>query len=117
MTVLFPRSLPLLASVVVLLALGPGLAPAQQPAKPVEDGKAILEKNCARCHATGSADASPLAQAPPFRDLHKKYPVAQLAEALAEGITTGHADMPEFIFEPNEIDAILAYLESLAGPN
>ena len=114
MTVLFPRSLPLLASVVVLLALGPGLARAQQQ---VEDGKAILEKNCARCHATGSADASPLAQAPPFRDLHKKYPVAQLAEALAEGITTGHADMPEFIFEPNEIDAILAYLESLAGPN
>jgi cytochrome c len=86
-----------------------------QDAKTLAAGKAILEQQCARCHATGVADASPLDQAPPFRDLHKKYPVAQLAEALAEGITTGHAEMPEFVFEPAEIEAILAYLESLGG--
>lgn len=116
MTTLVLRSGSLLGSTAALLVLGAGLALAQQAPKPVEEGKAILEKNCARCHATGTADASPLAQAPAFRDLNKKYPVDQLAEALAEGITTGHADMPEFIFEPGEIDAILAYLESLAGP-
>jgi mono/diheme cytochrome c family protein len=39
--------------------------------------------------------------------------VDHLGEALAEGITVGHADMPEFVLEPDEIDAFIAYLESL----
>jgi mono/diheme cytochrome c family protein len=38
-----------------------------------------------------------------------------LEEALAEGISTGHPDMPEFIFEPDQIEAILAYIGSLKG--
>ena len=35
--------------------------------------------------------------APPFRDLPKRYPVENLAEALAEGIVTGHPARPRFI--------------------
>jgi mono/diheme cytochrome c family protein len=54
--------------------------------------------------------------APPFRDLAKRYPVENLAEALAEGIVTGHPAMPRFTFEPREIDALLAYISSLAPP-
>jgi mono/diheme cytochrome c family protein len=38
-----------------------------------------------------------------------------LEEALAEGISTGHPDMPEFVADPDQIDAILAYIESLNG--
>jgi mono/diheme cytochrome c family protein len=53
--------------------------------------------------------------APPFRDLSKRYPVEFLAEALAEGIVTGHPAMPRFTFEPREIDALLTYMGSL-GP-
>jgi hypothetical protein len=34
----------------------------------------------------------------------------QLSEVLAEGIMLGHPDMPEFTFEPGEIEAIIAYL-------
>ncbi len=79
----------------------------------VERGRAILEKNCGRCHATGAEGASPLAAAPPFRTLGERYPVDDLEEALAEGIVTGHPEMPEFAFEPDEIDAIVAYLQSL----
>jgi hypothetical protein len=39
--------------------------------------------------------------------------VEYLAEALAEGIVTGHGPvrMPAFVFEPEEIDDLLAYLE------
>lgn len=77
-------------------------------------GKSILEAKCGGCHATGRAGASPLEKAPAFRDLHRKYRVEQLAEALAEGITTGHADMPAFAFPPHEIAAIIAYLQSLS---
>jgi cytochrome c len=36
-----------------------------------------------------------------------------LAEALAEGLSSGHPDMPEFRFEIDDVDAILAYLESI----
>jgi cytochrome c len=76
-------------------------------------GQSILVAKCANCHAIGNAGQSPLAKAPPFRDLHRKYDVTHLAEALAEGISTGHAEMPTFVFKPPEINAIIAYLKSL----
>ncbi len=82
-------------------------------ASEIERGRAILEANCGRCHATGEEGASPLAAAPPFRELGERYPVSDLEEALAEGIVTGHPAMPEFSFDPDEIDAIVAYLETL----
>ena len=36
-----------------------------------------------------------------------------LAEALAEGIMTGHPTMPQFTFEPDQIGALIAFLQSL----
>ena len=76
-------------------------------------GLAILQEHCARCHALGTTGNSPHPQAPPFRDVVKRYPVEDLEESLAEGIVSGHPDMPEFTFEPKEINSILAYLNSL----
>jgi len=40
-------------------------------------------------------------------------PVEDLAEALGEGIVTGHAAMPQFVFEPYQVGAIIAYLRTL----
>jgi hypothetical protein len=51
--------------------------------------------------------------APPFREVVRRYPVYDLAEALAEGIVSGHPDMPQFVFQPKEISAILTYLKTL----
>ena len=79
-------------------------------------GLSIVDGNCSRCHAVGRAGSSPLTKAPAFRDLSKRYPLEQLEEALAEGIKTGHNDMPEFRFDPGEIDAILAYIGSISEP-
>jgi cytochrome c len=76
-------------------------------------GFAILQTHCARCHAVGRSGASPLPAAPPFRTLHERYPVESLQESLAEGIVTGHPDMPEFRFDPDQIGDIIAYLKSL----
>jgi mono/diheme cytochrome c family protein len=81
---------------------------------PQERGRAIAETKCARCHAIGTAGESPVALAPPFRVLPQRYPVDHLAEALAEGIVVGHPMMPEFTFDPPEIDALLTYIESLS---
>ena len=52
-------------------------------------------------------------EAPPLRTLHTRYPIDSLTEAFAEGIVTGHPQMPVFTFTIEEIDALLAYLESL----
>lgn len=79
----------------------------------VETGRALLEPNCGECHAIGMDDESPLAEASPFRDIALAYDPEFLAEPLAEGIVTGHPDMPEFVFQPDEIDAIIAYLSFL----
>ena len=79
-------------------------------------GHALLATHCSRCHAITSTGASPHRDAPPFRTLGQKYPIEHLAEALAEGLSTGHPDMPEFVFEPHQINAILAYLKSIQVP-
>ena len=61
----------------------------------------------------GLTGASPMGLAPPFRDLSQRYPIETLAEALAEGIVTGHPAMPHFTFHPREIDALLTYIDGL----
>lgn len=95
-----------------LMAAGTSWAEDVQGAAAAE-GKAIVETNCARCHATGLDDASPHGKAPPFRDIAQRYPSENLAEALAEGIVSGHPDMPVFVMEPDQIEAFLAYLKAL----
>jgi mono/diheme cytochrome c family protein len=86
-------------------------AQTQSPA--VQRGQRFVRTNCAQCHAIDKVSPSPLAIAPPFRDLHRKYPVESLEEALAEGIVTGHPAMPEFRLDPGQISDVIAFLKSL----
>jgi mono/diheme cytochrome c family protein len=79
----------------------------------IDLGHRLVVENCARCHSVDRTGNSPLAKAPPFRDLHKRYPVEDLGEALAEGIVTGHPEMPEFSFKSAEVGAIIHYLKTL----
>ena len=65
------------------------------------------------CHAIARTGESPHSAAPPFRTLSRKYPIDELAELLAEGLSVGHPDMPEFVFKPDDTTAILAYLNSI----
>lgn len=99
------------AGAFLALTLSPHSAQAQDEV--LIKGEALLTKNCARCHALGATGDSAHAQAPPFRQVVTRYPLDDLAEALAEGLSTGHPDMPEFVFQPSEIDAILAFLGEL----
>lgn len=80
-------------------------------------GRVLLEANCARCHAVGIDDASKHKEAPPFRVVVTRYPPDNLAEGLAEGLVSGHPDMPEFVFQPDEVEAITTYLGSLVPPH
>jgi mono/diheme cytochrome c family protein len=76
-------------------------------------GEAIAEGACADCHAIRADDASRHATAPPFRFIGQSYPIESLGEAFAEGIVVGHPDMPVWTFEPEDIDALLTYMESV----
>ena len=103
-----------LACVVPMLWL-PAAAAAQDAAD-LKRGEALLTRSCAVCHAVGSAGESMHAEAPAFRTLGRKYKIESLEEALGEGLMSGHPDMPEFRFEPADVDAIIAYLKSIQRP-
>lgn len=88
---------------------------ASYPSDPVSiaSGLELAEVHCASCHAIGFSDSSRQAGAPAFRELSKRYRLENLEESLAEGIVTGHVGMPEFVFEPEDIDVFLGYLTSI----
>lgn len=96
-------------SLIGLLLITPALAAPTAEQR----GKAFARANCARCHAIDRVSKSPLAIAPPLRTLHNRYPIEALEEALAEGISTGHPDMPAFELDPDQIHDLLSYLKSL----
>lgn len=79
-------------------------------------GKALAEAHCAVCHAIGLDDDSP-ARAnddAPFRRLHERYPIPMLTEAAQTGSLSGHDEMPGFDFPIEDMQALLAYIDSLA---
>lgn len=76
-------------------------------------GEQLVQRYCGGCHAVGRDGASPEPAAPPLRDLNRRYAPEMLAEALAEGILTGHPLMPEFQFPPDDVQAIIDYLDSI----
>ena len=86
-------------------------AAAQSPA--AQRGLTFVRVHCAQCHAIDKVSASPLAVAPPFRDLHRKYPVESLERPLAEGLTASPPSMPQFRLDPAQIADVIAYLKTL----
>jgi cytochrome c len=96
-------------ALLTLTLIVPALA--ASPSEP--RGKTFAFTNYARCHSIDRVTQSPLEIAPPFRTLHNRYPVETLAEALAEGIQTGHPTMPEFRLDPDQIHDLLSYLKTL----
>ena len=102
-----------MSTLIATVLAGLALAQAQPPTGQIQRGRARAQRECAACHAIGATGVSTFGGAPPFRELHRRYPVENLAEALAEGIMTAHPAMPEFQFEPAQIDDFIAYLKSL----
>lgn len=108
------RPLPAALYCLALLALGATGAWAASDSA-ADQGKAILEAKCGRCHGLEATGASPLPLAPPLREVYLKYPIDQLEEGFAEGMGSRHRDMPQIQFSPDQVAAILAYLGSITG--
>ena len=98
---------------IVLAVLVMLVAMASAYAQSAQRGLNFVRANCARCHSIDKVSESPLRIAPPFRTLHLRYPVETLQEAFAEGIRTGHQNMPEFRLEGDQIGDVIAYLKTL----
>jgi cytochrome c len=98
----------------VVIALGVLMNASPCNAEPnASAGKAFAQANCSRCHSIDKLTLSSLAIAPPFRTLHLRYPVESLEEALGEGLSTGHPDMPEFRLDPAQVGDFISFLKSL----
>jgi mono/diheme cytochrome c family protein len=101
-----PTTVPLLAMALFMLA-----ADVRNPG--MERGRILIKASCSGCHAVGRADVTPMPDAPPLREVHQRYPAEHLAEALAEGLVTGHPGKPAFRFDAREVDDIIEYLKSV----
>ncbi|MDY6924172.1 MAG: cytochrome c [Pseudomonadota bacterium] len=82
-------------------------------ARAADRGRLLAAGTCAGCHATGQAGFSPMAAAPPFREIAHRYPLDELETRFAEGLATTHPAMPPFVFRASEIDDLIAYLQTL----
>ena len=96
-----------LASVMTRAALA-------QPANVMEErGEALVQQHCAMCHAIGAQENSPEPRAPAFRKLYDQIDPDGLRKALERGMAIGHPEMPRFKLDGNQIEAILAYIDSI----
>jgi len=84
----------------------------------VSRGQSIAEQTCLRCHTKFAGDPMPdpnVTSAPALASFGQRWPLENLEEALAEGISVSHDSMtmPEFSFTPESIADLLSYMESL----
>ena len=100
-----------IAAACALAALAdPALA---QMSPAAQRGLTYVRVNCARCHSVDKATQSPLRAAVPFRELHQRYAIGDLAASLTEGIRTGHPSMAEYRLDPGQVADVIAYLKTL----
>ena len=81
------------------------------------NGKEMLQKLCARCHAVGRTGASPNRQAPPFRSFSEtKLYDSDFLQRLQDGYSSIHPSMPTFRFNRDDAEAVLNYMKSIQEP-
>ena len=79
-----------------------------------QSGLALVQEHCSMCHAIGSSDKSPHANAPPLNRVGEFYNLDQFAEMLQAGrLLAPHSDMPAFKFTRSTAIAITNYLRSI----
>jgi mono/diheme cytochrome c family protein len=78
-----------------------------------DQGKVLLTRLCARCHAVERAGRSPHVGAPPFRSIGDRYDINELTERMTERLVSTHPDMPDFQFSEENAKAVRAYLYSI----
>jgi len=82
------------------------------------NGKEMLQKLCARCHAVGRTGASPNRQAPPFRSFSEtKLYDSDFLQRLQDGYSSIHRFMPTFRFNREDAKEVVNYMKSMQEPS
>lgn len=102
-----------IAAVLAALALAGCKSVPPPPQTWKHPGHELVQRKCGGCHAVDMEHYSINSDAPPLRDLFRRYPIVGLDEAFARGLVVGHYDMPRFTLPPDERAQILDYLKSL----
>jgi cytochrome c len=90
------------------------IAPAAaQPSPAAQRGLTFTRVHCGQCHSLDGMSESPLKIAPPFRDLHLRFPIESLRPRLSEGIIANHPTMPQFRLDADQINDVIAFMKSL----
>jgi cytochrome c len=114
-----------LNAAIVLAWTGLGLLPVgamADEAPQIASGRRLAQANCGGCHAVGLG-ASPLSDAPPFRQLYRRYRAGGLDALLDEGMIAQppleeegqrfHPRMPSVLLDSDQRADLEAYLKSL----
>ena len=80
----------------------------------IREGHALAERSCSGCHAVTAQGVSPNSRAPRFRDLSHLYTLLALREPITRGIAAPHDQMPQFALADEQVDMIVAYINSLS---
>ncbi len=78
------------------------------------DGLALAEKNCSGCHAIGAAGVSTLKDATVFQNIFQKHQLYDLRRPVTQAILASHQKMPQFKVSPQDVDTIVAYINSIS---
>ena len=99
------------SAALLALAAATSFASASADAASVARGKSLVRQNCAGCHAVEPGGQSPNAKAPTFASVANEPSATPYS--LHVFLQTTHATMPDFIINADDIDDIVAYIESL----
>ncbi len=104
----------LLAGLVVTgcAATGPGAPPLQPDPFAIARGREIAVFHCASCHQIGPTGASPSLMAPPFHSLYISYSRLSFNKAVMGAAGEAPHTMPGYDLSRDQVDDLLAYLES-----
>lgn len=105
------RSLRVLAPLLAALVAGPVLADeTKEPS--ADDGRRLAERFCTVCHVvSATADGAVPVGPPPFSVIANKP--GQTAEHIKGVLIQPHAPMPDLQLTNDEIQGLLAYLQTL----
>lgn len=80
----------------------------------IREGQALAESNCSGCHAIGAQGRGTNGNAPMFRNLSRLHTLLALREPITRGIAAPHDQMPQFVLSDEQIDMVVAYINSLS---
>jgi tetratricopeptide (TPR) repeat protein len=79
----------------------------------IQQGMVLAEKNCSGCHAMGEVGVSLNKDAPVFRDLFKKHQLYAMRRPVTRAVLAVHQKMPQFNVSAEDVDTIVAYMNSI----